>query len=123
MGQCSPKPNVGSCGSNDKLLQNVSKTLEMINQEVHHPAVGQLGPKLGHLASLDSAQFGSVAPLSRSHPNSQRCPFQLKACLNLVIELLVMVSQLVGDPIFEEPFTFGTLFGRGALFCNETCGS
>ena len=28
-----------------KLFQNVSKTLEMVNQEIHHPAGGQLGPK------------------------------------------------------------------------------
>ena len=56
--QCSPKPNVDSFGSNDKLRQNVSKTPEMVNLEILHPAVDRWDPKSDHLVQQHSAPFG-----------------------------------------------------------------
>ena len=104
--QCSPKPNVDSFGSNDKLRQNVSKTPEMVNLEILHPAVDRWDPKSDYLVQQHSAPFGSVFPLFRFHPSFQRCPLQRWACLSPVIlisavEPLMMVSHLASDPSLE----------------------
>ena len=52
------------------------------------------------MGSPGFARFSSIR-ICRSSL-SIRCPLQLKACLNLVAELLVMVSQLVGDPSLKS---------------------
>ena len=107
--QCSPKPNVDSFGSNDKLRQNVSKKPEMINLEFFiRQLIDGTQNRITWCSSIQlHSAFGSVLPLFRFHPSFQRCPLQRWACLSPVIlisavEPLVKVSHLASDPSLEN---------------------